>query len=149
MAHQVPIDPSARVDDASLGGVHELLPDLAYRRLAIVNVLFAGRPGAGDRGWVLIDAGVRGSASAIAEAAGRRFGQGARPSAIVLTHGHFDHVGAVEDLARRWGRTDLCARHGASVPRRPLLLPAAGPDRRRRYPGRALGALPEGADRRR
>jgi hypothetical protein len=26
-------------------------PDLAYRRLAIVNVAFRGPPDAGDRGW--------------------------------------------------------------------------------------------------
>src|SRR5690606_10707478 len=32
----------------------------------------------------------------------RRFGKGSRPTAIIMTHGHFDHVGALEDLARRW-----------------------------------------------
>jgi glyoxylase-like metal-dependent hydrolase (beta-lactamase superfamily II) len=36
------------------------------------------------------------------DAAARRFGAGARPAAIVLTHGHFDHVGALATLARAW-----------------------------------------------
>ena len=59
-------------------------------------------PRRGDREWALIDAGMPGSADQIARAAEARFGPGSRPSAIVLTHGHFDHVGALEALARRW-----------------------------------------------
>lgn len=82
------------------GWPREVAGDVAYLRTAIANVVFFGRPG--DRAWVLIDAGIPGSASAIAGAAGRRFGPGARPSAIILTHGHFDHVGALVTLARRW-----------------------------------------------
>jgi hypothetical protein len=33
------------------GGLDITGPDLAYRRLAIVNVAFRGPPDAGDRGW--------------------------------------------------------------------------------------------------
>jgi glyoxylase-like metal-dependent hydrolase (beta-lactamase superfamily II) len=75
---------------------------VAYQRLGIVNVIYYGVPVAGDRGWILIDAGLPGTARLIAAAAGSRFGEDARPSAIVMTHGHFDHVGALAELAERW-----------------------------------------------
>jgi glyoxylase-like metal-dependent hydrolase (beta-lactamase superfamily II) len=79
-----------------------LLDDLAYLRTVMVNLYFVGPLHAGDRQWVLIDAGMPGSAERIMEAAEARFGHGSRPSAIILTHGHFDHVGSLETLARRW-----------------------------------------------
>ncbi len=102
MDKQVPLNADARADETTDGSVHTVTPDLAYQRLAIVNLVFFGLPDAGDRGWVLIDAGLGGTAPLIARAAQQRFGSDARPGAIVLTHGHFDHVGALRTLAERW-----------------------------------------------
>lgn len=99
MAQQVPIDPAAIAPSEDHGTLHVLGDDLAYQRLAIVNVVFVGSKG-GD--WVLVDAGVMGTARLIRNAAEQRFGSGARPTAIVLTHGHFDHVGSLEELAEDW-----------------------------------------------
>ena len=76
--------------------------DLLCLQQPIVNVALFGEPHAGDRGWVLIDAGLPFSAETIHRAAEQRFGIGARPSAIILTHGHFDHVGALLTLADQW-----------------------------------------------
>jgi glyoxylase-like metal-dependent hydrolase (beta-lactamase superfamily II) len=87
------------------GAVKGIVRDVSYIRDRIVNVFFFGEPGAGDRNWVLIDAGLGGSAARIERVAAERFGQGARPAAIILTHGHFDHVGAVKTLAARWDAT--------------------------------------------
>jgi glyoxylase-like metal-dependent hydrolase (beta-lactamase superfamily II) len=103
MAEQVKVPNDARAGDTSPDArTQEVAPDLAYRRLAIVNIVFYGRRGAGDREWVLIDTGVVGTTGLITAAAEERFGAGSRPSAIILTHGHFDHVGGLPDLAERW-----------------------------------------------
>jgi glyoxylase-like metal-dependent hydrolase (beta-lactamase superfamily II) len=53
--------------------------------------------------WVLVDAGLKSSAQRIKKMAADIFGTVSRPSAIVLTHGHFDHVGSLQQLADEWG----------------------------------------------
>jgi glyoxylase-like metal-dependent hydrolase (beta-lactamase superfamily II) len=103
MAQQIPLDPSARAHEkVQEESVREIAPDIAYLRLLIVNIMFVGPRNAGDREWVLIDAGLPGTMSRITAAAAERFGKYARPAAIVMTHGHFDHVGVLQDLAAQW-----------------------------------------------
>jgi glyoxylase-like metal-dependent hydrolase (beta-lactamase superfamily II) len=67
-------------------------------RILFVNVFAV----TGEKGWVLVDAGLHGSAGRIKRWARDRFGD-APPRAILLTHAHFDHVGAIDLLTQSWG----------------------------------------------
>lgn len=107
MGNQIPLDAASRADNPEFDkkrddGTHQVVVDVAYKRLILVNVAFYGMPGARDGEWTLIDTGIPGNADAIAEAANERFTKDARPAAIIMTHGHFDHIGSLEELAKRW-----------------------------------------------
>jgi glyoxylase-like metal-dependent hydrolase (beta-lactamase superfamily II) len=78
-------------DGLVAAGVHGL-------RVVMVNV-YAVADSAGS--WVLIDAGLYFSARRIKGWATDRFGA-TPPTCIVLTHGHFDHIGALRQLADEW-----------------------------------------------
>ncbi len=88
-------------------------PGVSGLRILLVNVFFLSAR-EGSRDWGLVDAGLRGSGPAILREAERLFGRGVPPRAIVLTHGHFDHTGALPWLLRRW-RTPVFA-HPRELP---------------------------------
>jgi glyoxylase-like metal-dependent hydrolase (beta-lactamase superfamily II) len=76
------------------------IADGVYRlRTLMVNVYFVRA--AAPPMWALVDAGMPGFARSIRAEAERIFGT--RPASIFLTHGHFDHVGALPWLADEWG----------------------------------------------
>ncbi len=65
-----------------------------------VNVYMIHNPV--DNNWVLIDAGLKTTAPKVRQMATHLFWPDTRPSAIVLTHAHFDHVGSLNTLAEEW-----------------------------------------------
>lgn len=83
------------------GDLLQVTPDIACLTTGIANCYFLGVRS--ERwSWVLVDTGVPGSRDRIMQVAENHFGPRAHPECIILTHGHFDHVGAVVELARKW-----------------------------------------------
>ena len=74
-----------------------IAPGIQGLRIAFVNVFGIGHA---DGSWTLVDAGLPLSETLIRNWAEKHFTP--RPNAIVLTHGHFDHVSAAKALAERW-----------------------------------------------
>lgn len=79
----------------------------------IVNAYLLGQPGAAPGTWFLVDAGLPFSTRHILRAAAELYGEDSRPAAILMTHGHFDHVGALEHLTKHWDVPVFCHRREA------------------------------------
>ncbi len=80
----------------------EILPDILLMNFTVVNACLVGNPSVNTDKWVLIDTGLENSADFILKSVEKHFGKDSRPEAIILTHGHFDHVGSVSKLSELW-----------------------------------------------
>lgn len=86
--------------EQTLSNSFTVAPGVWGRKDAFVNYYIIEDKSSGA--WALVDAGLKWSANTIRNMAKEHFGT-RRPEAIILTHGHFDHVGVVATLAAEWG----------------------------------------------
>ncbi|MFC4320478.1 MBL fold metallo-hydrolase [Litchfieldia salsa] len=73
-------------------------PDVYCYTNQVVNMCVVGTT---DH-FVLIDAGMPRSSDDILSMVEEQYGNGSRPKAIILTHGHFDHIGGIIELVNKW-----------------------------------------------
>lgn len=78
----------------------KVLPDIIMLDFTIVKAYMVSLKD--DNRWVLIDTGLENSYDFIKETAEEYYGKDSKPNAIILTHGHFDHVGSVISLSDYW-----------------------------------------------
>src|SRR5947209_14684111 len=85
------------IPEEHIVSIDSIAPGLRGLRILFVNVFAVTHP---DGTWTLIDAGLPFSKEYIRSWAEKNFGKA--PNAIVLSHGHFDHVSAASELAEQW-----------------------------------------------
>ncbi len=103
---------SATEEREVVNNIYAVAPGVWRMKDVFVNVFVIEsqqRPG-----WVLVDTGMKSSYAKIKNLIAEAIEPDARPQAIIMTHGHFDHRGSLQQLADEWQVPVYC--HHMEVP---------------------------------
>lgn len=97
---------SATEERSLENNVFLVAPGVYRMKDIFVNIFIIQNREATD--WVLVDTGLKSSATKIKTMAAGLFGNTGKPAAIIMTHGHFDHRGSLQQLAEEWNVPVFC-----------------------------------------
>src|SRR5688572_16175482 len=106
---------STKANRSNTPALFHVEPGIWGLRNVFVNLFYVRHPEAPTEPWVLIDAGLPGSGPKLHSHAEELFGENNPPAAILLTHGHFDHVGGLHYLLEQWPGVPVYA-HSLELP---------------------------------
>ncbi|ERJ12075.1 MBL fold metallo-hydrolase [Haloplasma contractile] len=87
--------------------VIKIAEDVFCIQILLVNSILIGQPNSGE--FILIDTGVKKSKNHIIDKIESIYGKSAKPRAIILTHGHFDHIGSIKQLIDHYSDVEVYA----------------------------------------
>ena len=99
-------------EERKVNNVWAVAPGVWRMKDVFVNVFLVQNTD--ESKFVLIDGGLKSSAAKIKKMIAEVIEPGAVPSCIIMTHGHFDHRGSIEELANEWKIPVYC--HHMEVP---------------------------------
>lgn len=99
---------SATEERHIINNIYSVAPGIWRMKDVFVNVFIIESQE--QPGWVLVDTGLKSSSAKIKNMIAEVMEPGAVPNAIILTHGHFDHRGSLQQLASEW-RIPLYCHH--------------------------------------
>ena len=95
-----------------MGNVFAVAPGVWRMKDIFVNVYIIQNTN--DSSWVLVDTGLKSSRPKIKKMIDEVIEPASVPSAIIMTHGHFDHRGSLIELAEEWRVPVYC--HHMEIP---------------------------------
>ncbi len=103
---------SASEEREIIDNIYAIAPNVWRMKDVFVNVFVIESQQ--QPGWVLVDTGLKSSYKKIKKLIAEAIEPDAVPQAIILTHGHFDHRGALQQLADEWNVSIYC--HHMEIP---------------------------------